>query len=209
MKKLVAILWSYGYIGEQFFLQLYLARWTPVWRISIKILQSHSLKVSVSIFSIWIFHFQVDIWEMFHLWPKETGLFDVWAFSGEINTILKKMVTCHLMVMVMVVMVMIMIVLTCYLSIFLTMRWISLGSSGRMGSDEERKTESGCGFGASWKEAIALQNFWTSNACSLFSWAEVCPLRARMSKYVDSVSKHKDSEALGLLGSRVEVVLLM
>ena len=69
------------------------------------------------------------------------------------------MVTCHLMVMVMVVMVMIMIVLTCYLSIFLTMRWMSLGSSGRMGSEKEGKTESGCGFGASWKEAIALQNF--------------------------------------------------
>ena len=69
------------------------------------------------------------------------------------------MVTCHLMVMVMVAMVMILIELICYLSIFLTMRWMSLGSSGRMGSDEERKTESGCGFGASWKEAIALQNF--------------------------------------------------
>ena len=146
---------------------------------------------------------------MFHLWSKETWLFDVWAFSGEIITILKKMVTCHLMVIVMVVMVMIMIVVTCHLSIFLTMRWMSLGSSGRVVSEEERKTESGCGLGTSWKGAIALQNFWTSNACSLFSWVEVCPLKARVSKYVDPVSKHKDSEALGLLGSRAEVVLLI
>ena len=154
---------------------------------------------------------------MFHLWPKETGLFDVWAFSGEINTILKRMVTCHLMVMVMVVMVMIMIVLTCYLSIFLTMRWISLGSSGRMFSEEERKTESVLGFATSWKGAIVLQNIWTSNACWLFPWFVVCPYvsgvaprgGAWMSKYVDSVSKHKDFEALGLRGSRAEVVLLM
>ena len=67
--------------------------------------------------------------------------------------------TCNLMVIVMVVMVMIMMVLTCYLSIFLTMLWMSLGSSGRMVSEEERKTESGCGFGTSLKGAIALQNF--------------------------------------------------
>ena len=69
------------------------------------------------------------------------------------------MVTCHLMMMVMVVMVMIMIVLTCYLSIFLTMHWMSLGSSGRMVSEEEGETESGCGLGTSWKGVIALQNF--------------------------------------------------
>ena len=28
--------------------------------------------------------FQLTVRKIFHLWPKETGLFNVWAFSGEI-----------------------------------------------------------------------------------------------------------------------------
>ena len=56
-------------------------------------------------------------------------------FLGKFST-LRKIVTCYLlammMMMVVVVVMMGMIVLTCYLSIFLTMCWMSLGSSGMM-----------------------------------------------------------------------------
>ena len=69
-------------------------------------------------------------------------------FLGKFST-LRKIVTCYLMAMMMmmvVVMVMMdMIVLTCYLSIFLTMCWMSFGSSGMMFS-EFGGNSSGWGF---------------------------------------------------------------
>ena len=63
-------------------------------------------------------------------------------FLGKFST-LRKIETCYLMAMMMMVVVMVMmdmIVLTCYLSIFLTMCWMSLGSSGMMLPEFGRKS---------------------------------------------------------------------
>ena len=49
---------------------------------NIKILQSHSSKVSVSFFFNMNISFSSCYSRMFHLWPKKTGLFNVRAFSG-------------------------------------------------------------------------------------------------------------------------------
>jgi len=69
-------------------------------------------------------------------------------FLGKFST-LRKIVTCYLMAMMMMMVVVIvmmdMIVLTCYLSICLTMCWMSLGSSGMMLSEFGRNS-SGWGF---------------------------------------------------------------
>ena len=86
-------------------------------------------------------------------------------FLGKFST-LRKILTCYLIVMMMMVVVMVMmdmIVLTCYLSIFLTMCWMSLGSSGMMLSEFSRKSS-----------GSALENFGTSIACSLFPLSKVC-----------------------------------
>ena len=97
-------------------------------------------------------------------------------FLGKFST-LRKIVTCYLMAMMMMMVVVVvvidMIVLTCYLSIFLTMCWMSLGSSGMMLSEFGRNS-SGWGTNTGYKGAIALENFCASIACSLFPLFEVC-----------------------------------
>ena len=89
--------------------------------------------------------------------------------------------TCYLMAMMMAMMMMMvvvavimgMIVLTCYLSIFWTMCWMSLGSSGMILSEFGRKS-SGWGSTSGSKGALAFENFGTSIACSLFPLSKVC-----------------------------------
>ena len=96
-------------------------------------------------------------------------------FLGKFST-LRKILTCYLIVMMMMVVVMVMmgmIVLTCYLSIFLTMCWMSLGSSGMILSEFGRKS-SGWGSTSGSKGALAFENFGTSIACSLFPLSKVC-----------------------------------
>ena len=73
--------WSYGCSGEQSFLQPYGDRWTPMKNInqnaSISFLKSLHINILKE-------YFNLTGRKIFHLWSKETGLFNVWAFSGEI-----------------------------------------------------------------------------------------------------------------------------